>query len=250
MIFLMALAIFTNMLFVQDTPKRIATLSPAITQTIIDIGLEDRLACATGPLDKIKMHKKVDTLGLYHKPNIELIIKCKPDLIITTYAGTPPELHKKLKDLGYNVILEKPEHLSSIKDFIIKLSKMFHLKPPKIAKDFDNICVAKKTRTAIMVVGVNPIFAAGSRSFVSDAMECAGYKNVMSGGYKRTSIEKIISLNPERLILAMENVENTKDYRVLKKVFGDRIIIIDPNIMLVPSTRILEGVKELKLKNN
>ncbi|MCX6112222.1 MAG: hypothetical protein NTY22_02915, partial [Proteobacteria bacterium] len=65
-------------------PKRIAALSPAIVKTLIDIGLEDKIACAAGPFDEIKLNKNVQSLGLYHKPNLELIIKCNPDLIITT----------------------------------------------------------------------------------------------------------------------------------------------------------------------
>jgi ABC-type Fe3+-hydroxamate transport system substrate-binding protein len=252
MLLITVLTLISNLLFSQDIgkdtvlPKRIAALSPAIVQTLVDIGLENRIACAAGPLDKIKLTKDIASLGLYHKPNVELIIKCTPDLIITTYAGTPPGVHKKLKRLGYNLILEKPETISSIKDFIIKISKMFMIKEPRIVKEFDRICITEKKRTAIMIVGLGPVFAAGKNSFVSDAINCAGYHNMLDGGYKRMSIEKIISLNPDNLIIAMERPEGVKDYKMLKKIFKDRTIIIDPTDILEPSTRILKGIKTLQ----
>jgi ABC-type Fe3+-hydroxamate transport system substrate-binding protein len=252
MLFLIVLTIVSNLLFLQEIskdavlPKRIAALSPAIVQTIIDIGLEDKIACAAGPLDRIKGTKDIASLGMYHKPNIELIIKCRPDLVITTYAGTPPAIHKKLKDLGYNLILEKPDSVLSIKNFIIKMSKLFKMKEPKIVKEFDRICAADKSRTAITIVGLSPVFAAGQNSFVSDAVNCAGYRNMLEGGYKRMSIEKIITMNPDRLIIAMDRPYDIKDYKMLKKVFNDRIILIDPNDILEPSTRILKGIRTLK----
>ncbi|MEI6092162.1 MAG: ABC transporter substrate-binding protein [bacterium] len=234
----------------QTHPSRIAALSPAIVTTLVDIGLEEKIACAAGPLEDIKLSNSVQSLGMYHKPNIELIIKCKPDLVISTFAGTPPAIHKKLKDLGYNMMLEKPDTLASIKTFILKMSKMFNIKEPSITKEFDNICTDKTSKTALMIVGLNPIFAAGSNSFVSDAIRCAGYKNLLSGGYKRLSIEKIISLNPDFLIIGMNKPESVREYKMLKDVFKDRILVLDPSYILEPSSRILKGIKELKEINH
>lgn len=238
---------FISSLFCQ--PSRIAALSPAIATTLIDIGLKDKIACAAGPFDKIELDKNTQSLGMYHKPNIELIIKCKPDLIISTFAGTPPALHKKLEKLNYNIMLEKPDNLDSIKDFILKMSKLFNIKIPSIIKDFDNICVPKTNNTALMIVGLNPIFAAGKTSFVSDAIRCAGYSNLLDGGYKRLSIEKIISLNPDFLIIAMNKPEYVREYKMLKKVFKNRILVVNPSYILEPSSRILKGIKELSSLN-
>ncbi|MCX6111780.1 MAG: hypothetical protein NTY22_00615, partial [Proteobacteria bacterium] len=163
-----------------------------------------------------------------------------------TFAGTPPGVHKKLKSLGYNMMLEKPDTLVSIKNFILKMSEMFKLKPPKIVKDFETICVNKKSKTALIIVGLNPMFVAGKKSFVSDAIGCAGYEDILNGDYKRVSIEKIISLNPDRLIVAMDKPEDMREYKMLKEVFKDRIIVTNPTYILEPSTRILKGIKELK----
>jgi ABC-type Fe3+-hydroxamate transport system substrate-binding protein len=232
-----------------QTPKNIAVLSPSATQTLIDIGLADKIACISQPFDSPKLKNSVKKLGFYHNPSIELIIKCKPDLIITSYAGTPPSIHKKLKKLNYNLIMEKPESLDSIKDFIKQMSKKFNKPEPVIVKKFDTICTDVKRKKAVLLVGLNPSIAAGKKSFLSSAMECAGFNNVISGMYPRINPEKLIKINPDILIIAFKNPEEIKDYKILKKIFKDKLVIINPDYLLEPSSKILKGIEDLKKLN-
>lgn len=231
---------------VKTFPNNIAVLSPSAAQTLIDIGLGDKIACISQPFKHPKLRKNIKNLGFYHNPSIELIIKCKPDLVITSYAGTPPSIYKKLKKLGYKLILEKPESLGSIKDFIIELSKTFDRPVPRIAKSFDTICTSSKKRTAVILVGLNPSIAAGKKSFLSSALECAGFENITKGTYPRINPEKLIKMNPDILLLAFKKPEEIKDYKILKEIFKERLIIINPDYLLEPSTRILKGIEDLK----
>ena len=227
-------------------PNHIAVLSPSAAQTIMDVGLGDKIACISQPFSHPKLKKDVKTLGFYHNPSIELIIKCAPDLIIASYAGTPPRVYKKLKRLGYNIIVEKPESLDSIKKFIIELSTLFNKTVPAITSKFDTICTKDKKRTAILLVGLNPIISAGKKSFISDVLKCAGFKNIIDGMYPRISPERLIKINPDILLVAFNKPENIKDYKILKEIFKDRLVIVNPDHLLEPSTKILKGIKELK----
>jgi ABC-type Fe3+-hydroxamate transport system substrate-binding protein len=231
---------------VKTLPKNIAVLSPSATQTLIDIGLGDKIACISQPFKHPKLRKDVQMLGFYHNPSIELIIKCKPDLVISSYAGTPPSIYKKLEKLGYKLMLEKPESLESIKNFIIELSKTFNRPVPPIVKSFDTICINSKKRKAIILVGLNPSIAAGTRSFLSSALECAGFENITKGTYPRVNPEKLIKMNPDILLLAFKEPEEIKDYKILKEIFKDRLVIVNPDHLLEPSTRILKGIEALK----
>jgi len=89
------------------------------------LGWKIKIVCAAKPFDTLKTKKKFKSVGFYHKPSVELIISCNPDLIVTTYAGTPPEVYDKLKSSGYNILVDRPKDLNSIKNFIIKLSDIF-----------------------------------------------------------------------------------------------------------------------------
>ena len=227
------------------TPKRIVVLSPALLQTLTDIGLSNNVVCAAEPFNNAE-YKNIKSVGFYHRPNTEVIVSCKPDLIIATYAGTPPDVYKKLEQMGYKMMLEKSQSIESIKSFIKKLAKEFDIKTPDILEKFDSACVKKTTtKTAVVLVGLDPMFGAGDKTFVSSAIECAGLKNKISGEYLRLGIENIISKNPDVIVVASENPEQFKDYKELKKYFRN-IIVVSPDILLEPSSKILKGIEILK----
>lgn len=230
----------------QKTPERIVTLSPALAQTVIDLGLENKLVCSAGPLDAVKANKKLTSVGLYHKPNLELIIGCKPDFILTTYAGTPENIHKKLKELKYEIMFDKPENLDSIKKLITALSKRFNIDSTSILKKFDTVCIDKTKDSGIMIIGFSPLIVVGKKSFVSSALKCAGFEDIMDGNYPKINIEYIIKQRPSIILVAMDDPSGFKDYKTLKAIFGDKVMLVNPNNVLLPSTRIINGINEIK----
>lgn len=226
-------------------PSRVVSLSPADTQTLIDMGLEDKIVCAAKPFDAIKTKHKIKSVGFYHKPSIELIISCKPDLVIMTYAGTPPELYNKLKAAGYNILVDRPKDLNSIKDFVLKLSDIFKIKQPAVVKRFNSICKKRTDLTGIMIIGLDPLIVVGNESFVSDALRCAGIKNMVDGLYPRLNIETVLAYKKDILIVAVKDFKNFKDYKLISNSFKGKIIYIDPDKILLPSTGIIKGIEEL-----
>jgi iron complex transport system substrate-binding protein len=232
----------------KDIPSRVVSLSPAHTQTLIDLGLEDKIVCAAKPFNALRTKREFKNVGFYHKPSVELIISCKPDLIITTYAGTPPEVYDKLKASGYNILVDRPKDLNSIKNFIIKLSDIFKIKRPKILKSFDTVCKKYVKHTGVMIIGLDPLIVVGNDSFVSDALRCSGIKNLVPGLYPRLNIEKVLSYKNDILIVAVKDFNNFKDYRLISGSFKGRIIYIDPDKILLPSTGIIKGIEELSSK--
>lgn len=245
------LNIIVNLLFIasitaKEVPSRVVSLSPAHTQTMIDLGLENKVVCSAKPFDKLHTKKKFKSVGYYHNPSIELIISCEPDLIITTYAGTPPEIYKKLKASGYNILVDRPRDLNSIKEFIIKLSEIFNIKRPEILKLFDTTCTKKTTQTGIMVIGLDPLIVVGDEGFVSDALRCSGIKNPVNGLYPRLNMEKLLSYKSDLMVIAVKDFHKFKDYKLISSSFKGRIIYIDPDKILLPSTNIINGIEELK----
>lgn len=225
-------------------PKRVVVLSPALLQTLKDVGLEDNVVCAAEPFKDTR--HKIKSVGYYHRPSTEIIVSCKPDLIIVTYAGTPPDVYQKLKNMGYRIIIEKSQNIEAIKIFIKKISKEFNIKTPPILKEFDSACTKKKAKTtAVVLVGLDPMFGAGDKTFVSSALACAGIDNKISGEYLRLGIENIIAKNPEMIIIASDGPEQFKDYKELKKHFK-KIVVMPPDILLEPSSKILKGIERLK----
>ena len=243
---IISLSLFSLVSAAPVIPSRVVSLSPAHTQTLIDLGLENKIVCAAKPFDTIRTTHKIKSVGFYHKPSIELIISCKPDLIIMTYSGTPPELYTKLKAAGYNILVDKTKDLNSIKDFILKLSDIFKIKRPQIIKSFDSICEKDAKLTGIMIIGFDPLIVVGQDSFVSDALRCSGINNPVTGLYPRLNIESVLSYKKDIIVIAVKDFKNFKDYKLISSSFKGKIVYIDPDKILLPSTGIIKGITTLK----
>jgi len=88
-----------------------------------------------------------------------------------------------------------------------------------------------------MIIGLDPLIVVGNDSFVSDALRCSGIKNLVPGLYPRLNIEKMLSYKNDILVVAVKDFNNFKDYRLISGSFKGHIIYIDPDKILLPSTR-------------
>ncbi|MBN1113923.1 MAG: hypothetical protein JXA66_01145, partial [Oligoflexia bacterium] len=218
-------------------PEKVAILSPELAGIMTELGLGEKIACSAQP----SALKNVKPLGPYHKPNIELVVECKPDLVISTYSGTPPYVHKKLKSMGFNIINYKPVSLESIMEFISKLAGMFRVDPKPVLSKFDNLCVKQPDKKGLMLIGLDPVYAVGNKTFVSDALKCAGFINMVKGNYPRLSLEKILKDNPDYIIVALMDPGEFSDFKKLKRIFKGKIILINPDNILQASPAIIKG---------
>lgn len=218
--------------------NRIVSLSPETTSILVDLGLKNKLVCIAGP-DNLNIKK----VGPYHRPSLEKILACNPDFVIATYSGTPPLVYNKLKTLGIDTVLYKAKKLEDISKFIKYLNTKFKLSNSKLENSFKNLCIKAK-KSAAVLVGFNPMFAAGSETFISDALNCAGYKNIIRGTYKKISIENLIKA--ECLIISTNYSIDTKNYKLLKDVFKNKIININPDLLSQANLNIVKGINILK----
>lgn len=220
---------------------RIVSLAPEITNILIELGLKNNIVCSAGPISGFKI------VGPYFNPSLEKIIACKPDLVISSYSGTPPYIHEKLLQNKIETVLYKALKLEDITKFATYLSSRFKITPPKIINDFSKICVQKKG-TAILVVGFTPLYIAGDETLISDAVKCSGYENLIKGTYKKISLENIFALKPDFIITASEHGFINKDFKLLKKHF--RIIETKPEELSQASFEIIKGINFLKNYNS
>ncbi len=97
-----------------------------------------------------------------------------------------------------------------------------------------------------MIIGLDPLIIVGKESFVSDALKCAGINNKIEGLYTRLNIESVLSYKKDVIVVAVKEFKNFKDYRLITDSFKGRIIYIDPDKILLPSTGIIKGIETLK----
>lgn len=105
---------------IPDIIERIVSLSPAITEILFDIGLEDKVAGVTPYCvrpDRARLKKKV---GSYGYVNMELMEKINPDIILTV-TGYQDKLISQLRSRFRVFSFELPSTLGGILDLVVKV---------------------------------------------------------------------------------------------------------------------------------
>ena len=107
-----------------ETPKRIVSLSPAITEALYVLGLEDAIIGVTIYCQKPPRAQKKDKVGTLMEPDMEKIVSLKPDLVLAMSLTSPKEI-QKLKNLGLKVVMfQIPQDFNLLCDFFLQLGKV------------------------------------------------------------------------------------------------------------------------------
>ena len=199
---------FNNSLLAET--KRIVSLKPNITSTLIELGAKDQIVGITRYCNwpNENAPKRVaDYLG----PKTEAVVALEPDVVFSSKENSLKAPTKKLQDMGLNVILLSFKNLNEISNSIIELGRItnHNKKAQEIAKRIKAIIEKnpKQNTTAIMVVGTKPLIAVGQNTYLSELMQSSGLKNIAPNRqtYPRMSIEELYISKPNIIIDVTSN---------------------------------------------
>ncbi len=247
-------------------PQRIVSLAPGFTETLIDLGLKDKIVGVTTSCDYLKEMKDVEKIGFYMKPSLEKIVSLSPDLVLATdYVGQQQTI-KALKKLGIKVEVFEEKGIEELFLAVKRIGEICGVqrradllmqKMQKKIKETKTKCSSLSRPRVYVEVGYNPLFTCGKGSFIDELIEIAGGENIAHGidkPYPRVSAEFIISKDPEVIILpymgrgyGKETVKRRNGWQRISAILNDRIYDdIGPHriTILVPNL-ILKGLPEL-----
>lgn len=214
-------------------PGRIISLVPSQTELLVDLGLEERIVGVTKFCVHPSWLRKAKTIvGGTKNYRMDVIDSLKPDLIIgnkeeNEQAGIE-ELMKK-----YPVWMSDIYTLQDSLEMIGSLGEMLGVetKSTEIIKQLksDFARPLSKKGKAVYLIWKDPILVAGSKTFINEMLDFAGYENLIKAPrYPQLSEKGLVELNPKYLLLSSEPFpfkENHLDY------FGS--LLPEANVKLV-----------------
>ena len=238
--------------------SRVVSLVPSVTETIYAIGAQDRLVGVVTPCD-YPPGIDLPIVGNFSFPNLESIIALKPDIVFIT-GGEQEYLLPKLKELGITASIVDPQSLDEIYASIIEMGNLLGKldKADSIVKimkqEFETLQKSSppKRRKALIELSDNPLFTCGKGSFLDELITHSQAINIAQGIHKLypiVSSEFVVKANPEVIIVihSMSNPAARMGWEKVNAVKNNRIYTdIDPNIILRPGPRVIQGIKELK----
>lgn len=247
---------------IPDEPQRLVSLAPNVTEILFALGAGDRVTAVTKFCDYPEAATSRPTIGSFSNPDFESIVAQKPDLVVGVVSGGKKRVFERLKGVGLpylfvrmSTIEETFEGIETIAEAIGERERGDSL-VSSIRRQIGETAARWENRRGpgvLLVYGHEPIVAAGPGTFGHQMLERLGAENVLGDAptkYPRIDIEKVIELDPERIIdTTMGSAAGDDDFwesrSVLDAVEAQRARhLTDPSI-LRPGPRLPEGLRIL-----
>jgi len=247
---------------VATEPQKIISLSPAITEILFAIGVEDKIIGVTDYCDYPPAALDKPRVGSFKNPNLELIVNSQADVIFVA-AGIQTEFVKRFEDLGIKVVTLDAESVSQVLENIqtagtvtgatAKAQELVDTLEQRINAVQEKVARAGYKPTVFFEVWDNPLMTAGPGSFINDLIVLAGGKNIAADVNKRYaefSLELLVERDPDIYILnnhahQPEDIKNRSGYAGLKAVQNNQVHSIEDDLVTLPGPRIVDGLEEM-----
>ncbi|WP_230633177.1 ABC transporter substrate-binding protein [Paenibacillus athensensis] len=259
----------TGMEFTFDkAPQRIVSVSPAETEALFALGLDDRIVGVADYDDYPEAVQSKPKMGSIVKPNQEALLAANADLIVTGVSMSD-ETVQKLRELKLNVFKVEPKTLDdAIADVVTfgiitdrqgdadRIVGQMNDDRQKVLNAVKDLTPEQRQK---VYIEFSPGWTVGSGEFMSELIGLAGGINVAADGkgWYQISEEKIIQQNPAVIFYA-KGVIDDKSNKPLEQIIrersgweqidavkNNRIIGIDQNLLSRPGPRLTQGLLEI-----
>lgn len=256
-----------------QTPARIVSTSPSITETLYAMGLGPRVVGVTTFCNYPSDAKTKPRIGTFLEPDYERILALRPDLVLV--IKNPVDVAGRLRSLGLRAEEVDMDTVGSILASIASIGRITGT--PSTARtlsqslrgQLDTIRSAgsKGGRTTVLfLVGRAPgtlqnMVGAGPGTFLDELLRLAGGTNILASSpiqYPKVSLEQILASDPDVIIdmgdyahaagagdaRRREELALWKPYGRLKAVRTGRVHAVTAAHFVVPGPRMADAARE------
>lgn len=248
-------------------PRRVVSLSPAVTEIIFALGADSLLVGRTEYCTYPPEASSIKNIGGISNMNIEMVLSVEPDLVISG-SMVPQKLVDRLSEMGVPLVcvIEK-QHFDALYDNIKRIGGLIGCSDKADSLNNSlraelqsvNICSMDKTSKGnapsvyyVVGYGSDGNFTAGGNTFINDIIAMAGGYNIAAGAKGWTfSVEALMEADPDFILIRAEDSAsfcNTAPYSRLSAVKSGRLVSLEDGILDLQVPRNIEVVKLLKAK--
>jgi iron complex transport system substrate-binding protein len=250
--------------------KRVVSLSPNLTEIVCFVGGYDQLV---GVTDFDKYPPEIASkprMGGIVNPSLEKVVAAKPDVVLVA-RGLDRGLIDRLRSQGVQVFGSDPQNLDDVRALTEQVAQILgRASTARSRLDALRAQIAQTERAvvrpdvkpkALAVIEVDPLFVAGSGSFVDDLLRLAGYSNAAEGSkpWAQWSAERVLAANPDLVFFVSEHGEISRGmdpdlaarlktrspWRNLKAVQQGCLFSVTDDYVTIPGPRLVKGLAEL-----
>ncbi len=230
-----------------ESPSRIVSLVPSITELLCDLGLQNKVVgCTRFCVHPKDFKKSITIVGGTKKVNIQKVKELQPDLIIANKEENTKEDIEALRDFttvwvsDIDTIDRAHDMIRSIGDICIAREKAEEIIDMSISILSQ---ISSKTKNVAYLIWKSPYMTIGADTYIHDVLNRSGFENVFGESlrYPEVTIEDIKRQDPEVIFLSSEPFPFKKQHiEELKEQMGQvPIVLVDGEYFSWYGSRIL-----------
>ncbi|MFD0697379.1 ABC transporter substrate-binding protein [Paenibacillus sp. GCM10027628] len=252
----------------EKAPERIVSVSPAETEGLFALGLDDKIVGVSDFDDYPDAAKSKPKMGGITKPNQEALIAANAGVVFTG-VSMKADTVEKLRAMNLNVFKVEPKTLDDaiadiqtfglITDHQEQADKVIAKMKADRQKVVDAVKDVKPEQKKKVYIEFSPGWTVGSGEFMDELIGLAGGVNVAGDtkGWQQISEEKIIGQNPNVILYAQgfvddktkkpldEIIRGRSGWDQIDAVKNKKVIGVDQNLLSRPGPRMTDGLLEM-----
>ncbi len=197
-----------NNVTIDAKPVRIVSTSPAVTEILFALGLDDEIVGVSSSCDYPEAAKSKPHLFDFSGPNIESIIEADPDIILSDVAyGIPEDTKLLLENSGIKIVLMTYTSVDDVLDNITLIGKITDKNKESaglvddISSSIDKIAKkAKKQDPKSVFINIGGYYTPGANTYINDLITTLGAENIaqsLGEGWIMLSTETLVEKDPD-----------------------------------------------------
>ncbi|MEJ2421800.1 MAG: helical backbone metal receptor [Acidobacteriota bacterium] len=207
------------------------TLAPSMTEVLYAVGAGKELAGVCAPADYPPAAASIPVVASWEKVDIEAIVSSGASACFTVNGMQSPETLNTLRRLGLRVHSFPMENLSDLYSGILKVGALTghpgqsRRVVERMRREILHMQNAHQGKSipAVVVVGLDPLVAAGRGSFLNDALSVVGLENKLAGkgaAYPAVSLEDLAVAGPKVVILSDDGIPKSRQRAFIERLNG------------------------------
>lgn len=240
-----------------QSPQRIVSLLPSLTETVCELGQCHRLV----GVDRYSNHpasvRALPKVGGGIDPNIEAIVALKPDVVL---MATSSRGVQRLEALGLKVLAMEPKSSADAQRVMGKLGQLLGV--PDADRIWRAIDAGVMAAAQSLPPGARPLrvyyevsaggYAAGTQSFIGEMMARLGVQNILTpdlGPFPRINPEYVVRANPDLIMIGVRNVQGMEQrpgWRGMRALREQRVCVFteaESDVLVRPGPRMAEAAR-------
>ena len=243
-------------------PRRIVSLAPSVTSSLLALGARDRLVGVTDFCVLPAGDAPVARIGGMLNPSLETIRGLGPDVLVATTSGNDPSLAREAASIGLPLYTIHTPDVESVLRSLLDLARLID-EPERgrvlvadlrsrLSTVASGIALDRPVRVLFVVWG-DPLVVPGRSSFLTDALARAGGTSITSdaaAAYPTFDFESAIMRAPEAILTTQQNRAVLDRLRAepawsrVPAVRSGRLFVVSESIEQ-PGPEVVSGIEEV-----